>query len=69
MKQKVRGQPNLIRDSASKAILFTNHEEVKAYQKKKQQMESQNSQINTLKKEIAELKDLVHRLLERQEKQ
>jgi len=67
MKYRVNGEPNLIRDSRSKAILFTNDEQTKEYLRKKQQIESQKTEINTLKQEIAELKTLVLQLIERQE--
>jgi len=65
--QRVKGEPHMVRDSNSRALLFTNREDIQAYEKRKAEMESQNSQINTLKQEVSELKDLVRQLLERQE--
>ena len=67
MRHKVKGEPGLVRDSFSRAILFTNTEEMVAYEAKKRQMESQNSEINTLKHEVAELKEIIRQLIERQE--
>lgn len=65
--QRVNGEPNMVRDSNSRALLFTNREDILAYEKRKAEMKSQTLQINTLKQEVAELKDLVRQLLERQE--
>jgi hypothetical protein len=65
--QRVKGEPHMVRDSNSRALLFTNREDIQAYERRKAEMESQNSQINTLKQEVSELKDLVRQLLERQE--
>lgn len=57
----------MVRDSNSRALLFTNREDIQAYERRKAEMESQNTQINTLKQEVAELKDIVRQLIERQE--
>ena len=65
--QQVKGENNIVRDTESRALLFTNREDIEAYERKKQQIESQNAQINTLKQEVAELKDMIQQLLERQE--
>jgi hypothetical protein len=45
----ITGEPNMVRDSNSRALLFTNREDIQAYEKRKAEIESQNSQINTLK--------------------
>lgn len=60
---RVKGETGLVRDVQSRALLFTDPNAVDAYRKKK----AQNEEINTLKKEVAELKNLVQRLIERQE--
>lgn len=57
----------MVRDSNSRALLFTNREDIKAYEKRKAEIESQNSQINTLMQEVTELKNIVQQLIERQE--
>lgn len=67
MKYKVKGENNMVRDSLSKAILFTDSEETRAYEVRKKQLQSKNSEINTLKQEVAELRKLVLELIERQE--
>ena len=57
----------MVRESNSRALLFTNREDTKAYEKRKAEIESQNSQINTLMQEVTELKNIVQQLIERQE--
>ena len=64
---RITGEPNMVRDSNSRALLFTNREDIKAYEKRKAEIESQNSQINTLMQEVTELKNIVQQLIERQE--
>lgn len=53
----------MVRDTKSRALLFTDKGAVEAYRRKK----AQNNEINNLKQELAELKSLVQRLIERQE--
>jgi hypothetical protein len=65
---RITGEPNMVRDSNSRALLFTNREDIQAYEKRKAEIESQNSQINTLMQEVTELKNIVQQLIERQEK-
>ena len=65
--QRVNGEPNMVRDSNSRALLFTNREDIQAYERRKAEIESQNSQINTLMQEVTELKNIVQQLIERQE--
>ncbi len=57
----------MVRDSNSRALLFTNREDIQAYEKRKAEIESQNLQINTLMQEVTELKNIVQQLIERQE--
>jgi hypothetical protein len=64
---RITGEPNMVRDSNSRALLFTNREDIQAYEKRKAEIESQNSQINTLMQEVTELKNIVQQLIERQE--
>ena len=64
---RITGEPNMVRDSNSRALLFTNREDIRAYEKRKAEIESQNSQINTLMQEVTELKNIVQQLIERQE--
>lgn len=63
----VQNQP-IVRDEKSKALLFTDIDSVRAYQKKKEQMKSQKDTINRLEMEVEELKQLVAKLIEQQKR-
>lgn len=63
----VKNQP-IVRDEKSKALLFTDLDSVRAYQKKKEQMKSQKDTINRLEMEVEELKQLVAKLIEKQKR-
>jgi hypothetical protein len=65
---RVKGENGLVRDSASRALLFTNKEEIESYRKKKAEKDYQNTQINMLKQEIQQLKQMIEQIIERQEK-
>lgn len=67
-KSKVNGESGMIRDSVSRAILFTDKQEVLNYKNKKKSMKLQNEEINTLKQELSELRELVKQLIDRQER-
>lgn len=67
-KSKVNGESGMIRDSVSRAILFTDKQEVLTYKNKKKSMKLQNEEINTLKQELSELRELVKQLIDRQER-
>ena len=66
MKLKVKGYPELVRDSHSKAIIMQDSDRFKAYQAEKSFRENiahSNSttqdQINNIKEEMGEIKDLL----------
>jgi hypothetical protein len=63
----VQNQP-IVRDEKNKALLFTDIDSVRAYQKKKEQMKSQKDTINRLEMEVEELKQLVAKLIEQQKR-
>lgn len=63
----VQNQP-IVRDEKNKALLFTDIDSVRAYQKKKEQMKSQKDTINRLETEVEELKQLVAKLIEQQKR-
>lgn len=69
---KVNGHPNLIRDTSTKAILNTNNTEYQNYValKKSKEMESKRmedieSNMNELKNDIDEIKQLLLKLSEK----
>jgi hypothetical protein len=63
----VKNQP-IVRDEKSNALLFTDIDSVKAYQKKKELMRHQKDTINRLEMEVEELKQLVAKLVEKQKR-
>jgi|LakMenEpi03Aug12_release.lakeMendotaPanAssembly.Ray.scaffolds.fasta_scaffold04093_5 hypothetical protein len=72
MKYKVEDRPGLVRDSRSKAIIVEDQEALNRYLKERSyrlQLASTNQgledQINNLKTEVNELKNLVQQLISR----
>lgn len=58
-KKKIKDQPDLVKDEGSKAIINTN---VDAYAARRTQISlnrTKNSEIETMKKDIAEIKELL----------
>ena len=69
-KLKVEGQSNLVRDSHNKAIINTNASEYQLYMARISQRKSQSDQIkgacreiNNLKKELLEIKNLIKEVI------
>lgn len=67
---KVEGHSSLVRDMSSNAIISTNDSEYAAYQKRREaekkramKMEQQVEEIEGLKKEISEIKQLLVQLI------
>jgi|TARA_Y100000992_G_scaffold256000_1_gene189337 uncharacterized coiled-coil DUF342 family protein len=61
--QKIEDNPNLIRDSYSKAIINTDVEAYEKYLLLKSKLKSDKKEIDSLKNEVSELKDLVKDLI------
>jgi hypothetical protein len=59
---------SLVRDVKSRALLSTDIDSVKAYEKKKEQTKCQKDTINRLEMEVEELKQLVAKLIEKQKR-
>ena len=62
---KVEGHVDLIRDETSSAIINTNVEQYRLVMKRREVMKAQRSEINTLKKEVTEIKDLLKDIIEK----
>lgn len=58
-KFKVEGHSNLYRDAQSGAVINSNTDEFERYKKSKIKRESLYNEINTLRKEISEIKQLL----------
>lgn len=67
MKMRVRENERLVRDSRNFAILNTDREGVKAHEKKMailRKQKEQDEEINTIKRDVSEIKDMLRQLLE-----
>lgn len=68
MKLKVKDHNNLVRDSENMAILNTNKEAINYHNRKMMELkekEEQREQINTLKQEVSDIKQLLQQIIER----
>lgn len=68
MRLRVKENERLVRDSSNLAILNTDREAIKAHDRKMEQLKkvrTQEDQINTLKNDVSELKQLMQELLKR----
>jgi len=69
-KLNVNGHPDLVRDPMSKAVINKNESEYKSYiesyktrQSEKHRVSSLETDLNDLKNEISEIKDLLTKLI------
>lgn len=63
---KVENHVGLIRDRKTRAILNINSNEIKEAKLRKQMRKEKDEEINEMKNEIRELKELVFKLIEKQ---
>lgn len=59
MNPKVKGEA-IYRDINTNALVFTNQDEIAAYKAKKKALRARDEEINSLKNEIRELKEMLH---------
>jgi hypothetical protein len=67
MRMKVEENEKLVRDSNNYAILNTDHEAVSFHDRKMMQLRRQKAQeeeINNIKRDVSEIKDMLRALLE-----
>ena len=62
---KVKGETNLVRDNNSGAILNVNHSELENARKRKALRRQQNEDINNLKKEVSDIKNMLTQIIEK----
>ena len=62
---KVEGQSGLVRDTRSGAILNINTNEVEQARERKRLRKQKEKEFEDLKNEVSEIKDLLHKLIER----
>ena len=63
---KVEGNDSLIRDGSSKAIINTNAKEYQNYVDKRNMMAKQKQEIDSLKKDMSEIKEMLATLIGKQ---
>jgi hypothetical protein len=63
---KVDGNDSLIRDGSSKAIINTNVKEYQNYVEKRNMMAKQKQEIDSLKKDMSEIKEMLATLIGKQ---
>lgn len=64
MFSKIEGEPALVRDEKTKAILNVDNESLKAYKKRRELMMQQQEEIQTLKADVKEMKLMLKQLLD-----
>lgn len=68
MNISVKDNPSLVRDTNTMAILAVNKDVVLANQKRSRDVaesQQQKQEINTLKKDVGEIKDMLQKIIER----
>ena len=63
---KVENEETLRRDSESSAILETDMNSLELYRRRRQQVKQKDKEIQEMREEIANLKDLVHSLINKE---
>jgi hypothetical protein len=62
---QVEGHSNLLRDESSTAIVSNDLRSYELHKKRKETFRMQKNEINTLKNEVGEIKELLHTLIEK----
>ena len=62
---QVEGHSNLLRDESSTAIVSNDINSYELYKKRRENFKVQKNEINTLKDEVSEIKNLLHTLIEK----
>ena len=65
MVTKVEGHSQLERDEGSHAIVNTDMEMYRLAKRRKQIFHMQKNEINTLKNEVSEMKEMLHTIIEK----
>lgn len=63
---KVENEETLRRDSTNSAILETDMNSLELYRRRREQVKQKDNEIQEMKEEIANLKDLVHSLINKE---
>jgi len=63
MKVKVQDHDNLVRDTNTQAVLNTDLTSLEAYKQRRDALRKKDTEVESLKNEVSELKQLVQNLL------
>jgi hypothetical protein len=63
---KVENEETLRRDSKNSAVLETDMNSLELYRRRREQVKQKDNEIQEMKEEIANLKDLVHSLINKE---
>ena len=63
---KVKNEETLRRDSTNSAILETDMNSLELYKRRREQVKQKDKEIQEMREEIANLKDLVHSLINKE---
>ena len=63
---EINGQPGLVRDTNSGAILNINSNEIEAARERKKLRKQKDQEFENLKNEVSEIKELLLKLIEKQ---
>jgi|TARA_B100000282_G_scaffold142866_1_gene102705 hypothetical protein len=63
---KVKNEETLRRDSTNSAILETDMNSLELYRRRREQVKQKDKEIQEMREEIANLKDLVHSLINKE---
>tara|TARA_S200002703_G_scaffold110265_1_gene95934 strand:- start:102 stop:326 length:225 start_codon:yes stop_codon:yes gene_type:complete len=61
---RIRNHPDLVKDKKTGAVLNTNSEEIRIAKKKKQQLIRDKKELQSLRNEVKEMKQLLIKVLE-----
>jgi hypothetical protein len=62
---QVEGHSNLLRDESSTAIVSNDMSSYELHKRRRETFKVQKNEINTLKDEVSEIKNLLHTLIEK----
>lgn len=62
---KVEGHPGLVRDKSTGVVLNTNEKEVEAARARKKAWKEKQKELDELKEDVSELKDMMKQILEK----
>ena len=62
---KVEGHIDLVREESSSAIINTNTEQYRLVMRRREIMKAQRSEINTLKRDVTDIKLLLKEIIEK----